>query len=133
MYFSDYAKDMLQKYDKRIDRYSPCRKHLFVGLRNCRLPLSAGSIAVAFDEVRLCSGIPRSLTVHSFRHTYVIDKILEWEQSGKDVNAMIPYLSKQLGHKSIAETYGYCKRLDSRFPGIIKLTVSSGLIPEVER
>ena len=70
--------------------------------------------------------------VHSFRHTYVQDKIFQWHRQGRDVNLLIPYLSAQLGHSSINATYQYCMRLDTKFDEIFGSMAScTTIVPEV--
>lgn len=69
---------------------------------------------------------------HAFRHSYVVGILTQWQNEGKNVDNLIPYLSKQLGHKSIRETYYYCTRLDTKFSEITALDTSLlGIIPEV--
>lgn len=46
-------------------------------------------------------------TVHSFRFTYVVDRMNDWMDQGVDLDVMLPYLSKQLGHKGVRETFYY--------------------------
>lgn len=133
IYISDFCCDMLKRFDGIMERYKPGRKYLFPSSGNLDNHIYDKYLFQVFNVLRHVSNIPESLTIHSLRHTYVIDKITEWENSGIDVNAMIPYLSKQLGHSSIKETYYYCQRLDCRFNDILKLkTASSNIIPEVE-
>jgi integrase len=77
-------------------------------------------------------GLENRACTHAFRHTYVLGILTQWQNEGKDVDNLIPYLSKQLGHKSIRETYLYCTRLDTKFSEITALDTSrSGIIPEV--
>lgn len=45
--------------------------------------------------------------LYDFRHTFVCRRIQAWYESGQDVNAYIPQLSRYLGHKKIQDTYWY--------------------------
>lgn len=133
VYISDFCCNMIRRFDGLMERYKPGRKYLFSSTGNIEDHISSSYVMQLFSDLRRLSGIPASLTVHSLRHTYVIDKITEWENEGINVNAMFPYLSKQLGHATIEETYYYCQRLDCRFKDILKLaTASSSIVPEVE-
>lgn len=121
VYISDFDISMLQKYDHVMDGFFPCRKWLFIGALQMHRALTPACVRNMF---RVCwkragSSVPGSQTVNSFRHTYVVDKLCQWQKEGRNVDSLIPYLSKQLGHKSIKETYYYCKRLDTRFPEIM--------------
>lgn len=137
VYFSRQDAEMLRRCDTALDQYFPCRENFFVG------GLAAGgSLAFSNSMARhmfhmlwtKAGGIhdPKNghnASVHAFRHTYVLDKLTQWQGEGRDVDSLIPYLSKQLGHASFAETYHYCIRLDARFAEI--LDNDQSLIPEV--
>lgn len=47
-----------------------------------------------------CSNRP---TVHDFRFTFVVRRMNLWAEAGMDLQVMMPYLSRYLGHKSINE------------------------------
>lgn len=67
---------------------------------------------------------------HSLRHSYVVHKIDSWIKENNDFNLLMPYLSKQLGHSSIKETYYYYHTISSSFNSIKDKT--NNLYPEVE-
>ena len=35
---------------------------------------------------------------HDFRHTFATHRLYHWMRDGKDLNAMLPYLSAYMGH-----------------------------------
>ncbi len=135
VYFSTQDSVLLQKYDKVIDGFFSCRENLFIGGLDNHKALPDYAVRNLFRRIWKESGglndqkNGHNATVHSFRHTYVIDKLTQWHQEGHCVDALIPYLSKQLGHASIAETYCYCNRLDTRFSEI--LADKQVVVPEV--
>ena len=51
-----------------------------------------------------CSNKP---TVHDFRFSYVVSRMNLWAEAGVDLQVMMPYLSRYLGHKSTNETFYY--------------------------
>lgn len=55
---------------------------------------------------------------HSLRHTYVVHRVDSWIQEGKDANKLLIYLSKQLGHNSLSETYYYYHMLEVSYKPI---------------
>jgi len=128
---------MLRRYDVALDEFFPCRENFFVGgLPNNNTPrLTTSLVRKLFRKLwREAGGLhdPKNghnASVHSFRHTYVVDKLPQWQSEGRDVDSLIPYLSKQLGHASFAETYHYCIRLDTRFAQI--LDDGQSVVPEV--
>ena len=54
-------------------------------------------------------------TIHSLRHTYVVFRMNLWIAQGIDTNVMLPYLSRQLGHKSPDETFYYYHQVRDSF------------------
>ena len=68
---------------------------------------------------------------HSLRHTYVVHRVDSWIKEGKDANKLLIYLSKQLGHESLSETYYYYHALESSFEPIKEK--SRNLYPEVAK
>ncbi len=137
VYFSQQDAEMLKRCDTALDQYFPCRGYFFVGGLKGDEPLALVDTTVRNLFKRLwreSGGLhdPKNghnASVHSFRHTYVVDKLAQWQGEGRDVDSLIPYLSKQLGHASFAETYHYCIRLDTRFAQI--LDAEQPVIPEV--
>lgn len=71
-----------------------------------------------FDTIRNSCGLGcpnRHPVPHSLRHTYVVHRVDSWVKEGKDLNSMMPYISKQLGHSSIEFTFYYYHTLVSSF------------------
>ncbi len=138
VYFADDVATMLFRYDQRMDVFFPCRRWLFVGIFPPKDMLNSARVRITFRKVWKASGMEVSQNLtnrpcpHAFRHTYTLGILTQWQNEGKNVDNLIPYLSKQLGHKSIRETYYYCTRLDTKFSEITALETSlSGIIPEV--
>jgi len=70
-------------------------------------------------------------TVHALRHTFVVFRINGWMAQGLDLNVLMPYLSKFLGHKSPDETFYYYHQVLEAFNVIRnKDTVANNVIPE---
>ena len=139
VYFSETACQMLKSFDAKFEMFFPGRLYLFIGTKctadSC---LSNATVRHAFRKCWAAAGLPYdrdngiSPCVHSFRHTYTIDKIAQWQQEGRNVDSLIPYLSTQLGHKSIQETYHYCMRIDSKFGEIMDSSkMPTSIVPEV--
>jgi integrase len=71
-------------------------------------------------------------TIHSLRHTYVVMRMNFWMENGYDLRVMMPYLSRQLGHVSVDETfYYYHQVVDAHRIIQQKDTLASSVIPEV--
>jgi integrase len=139
VYFSEPTCKMLICFDAKLEQFFPNRVYLFIGTA-CTPDshVSNATVRHAFRKCWAAAGLPYdrangiSPCVHSFRHTYVLDRITQWQREGRNVDALLPYLSEQLGHKSLEETYRYCMRLDTRFSEIINPSqIAKDIIPEV--
>ncbi len=49
----------------------------------------------------------RRPTLHSFRHTFAVERLRQWYEAGADARALLPNLSIYLGHVDPAATYWY--------------------------
>lgn len=98
--------------------------------------VSASALGAKFKRywrmTRYSKTCEKDPTIHSLRHTYVVFRINLWIARGVDMNLMLPYLSRQLGHKSPDETFYYYHQVKDSFRIIQeKDTLSSNVIPEV--
>ena len=130
--------DMLQmckSYDRLMQKLVPDREWFFPG-RDESKPFSKTSIDKKFSDfwnmTPYTGRVDKKPTVHSLRHTYVVTKMNDWMNEGKDFKAMIPYLSRYLGHTSIDETQYYYHQVVSAFEIVRKHdSVADRVIPEV--
>lgn len=73
-------------------------------------------------------------TPHCFRHAFVVNRINMWIEAGMDLDVMLPYLSKYLGHTDPQETFYYYHMVSDAFRILKgKDKSSSDVIPEVRR
>lgn len=73
-------------------------------------------------------------TPHCLRHTFVVDRINKWALNGVDLNVMLIYLSKYLGHKDPDESFYYYHLVSDAFKIIhMKDSRAEKIIPEVKR
>lgn len=72
--------------------------------------------------------------VHDFRHTFAVKRLNLWVQEGKDLHALLPYLSLYLGHAHLTETDYYLHFVPEFFPVFQQKTLEKGasLIPELK-
>jgi len=71
-----------------------------------------------------------SCTPYALRHNFATQRLMSWIEEGRDLDAMIPYLSSYMGHESFSATYYYIHLLPERL-AIMDFTRSEGIIPEV--
>ncbi|MBS4033958.1 MAG: tyrosine-type recombinase/integrase [Ignavibacterium sp.] len=132
------SEDMLQMcrgYDRLMQKLVPDRVWFFPG-RDESKPFLKTSIDKKFREfwnmTPYAGKVDKKPTVHSLRHTYVVTKMNDWMNEGKDFGAMMPYLSRYLGHTSIDETQYYYHQVVSAFEIVRKHdSVADRVIPEV--
>lgn len=88
--------------------------------------------AEAWSRTSFASSCNDKPVVHDLRFTFVTKRINRWIEEGRDINVMLPYLARFLGHKSISETH-YYYHLTMDAARIIKSRNSIGpnAIPEV--
>lgn len=75
-------------------------------------PLNYITVAGMFIRLTRCAGIRKSAgeagpTLHSMRHTFVVQRLLLWCQQGADVRRRLPELSVFVGHSRPEHTYWY--------------------------
>jgi len=102
---------LLKQYDIKTSSMLPGRVWFFPGdYRPMVEHVSASTARGRFDQARdiVYDGNPRRKpSVHSLRHAYIIWTIRRWREENLNVNEMLPYLSRHLGHSSIQETFTY--------------------------
>ena len=129
------AADVLAVCDAQSRARFPGRANFFVsGTGNQVTGTTAGHVfARIWDE----AGLARPLTgrqpvPYDFRHHFAYACIERWRILGKDVHAMLPYLSRYMGHASFDSTYYYIHTspdfMDA-YDGITR--ASQELLPEV--
>ncbi len=75
----------------------------------------------------------RAPRLYDFRHTFATHRLYHWMREGKDLNAMLPYLSAYMGHAQLSDTYYYIHLV----PGLLeemsgfKFSYAEDLLPEV--
>ena len=96
------------------------------------------TIGYAFLQCLAIAGIPHfddGPTVHSLRHSWAVQNLVKWDEEGKDVNAMLPYLSAYMGHENLLGSERYLRMTMEMLPEIKKQISSecSWIMPEVVR
>ncbi len=136
VYISEGLVGYLTGYDHRISRLFPDRTFFFPN-REGR-PYSASWLEhsflrfwyAAFPEKK-SFGI--SIRAYDFRHHFVYANMNRWLREGKDVNAMLPYLMRYMGHSDLKNTLYYFHLVPDIYGGILdKSRHSEELIPEVD-
>jgi len=135
VFISDDMLQMCRKYDNLMQKLVPYRQWFFPG-RDESKPFSKTGLDKKFsyfwNRTPYAGKVDKKPTIHSLRHTYVVTKMNEWMNEGKDFNAMLPYLSRYLGHTSVDETQYYYHQVVSAFDIVRKNdSIADKIIPEV--
>ena len=77
---------------------------------------SAGSCGTPIPYL----GKDRGPSVHDLRHTFVCHRLNQWAADGADLNAVLPVLSKYLGHTSVSATGWYLRLTAEAYPDVIQ-------------
>ena len=100
-------------------------------------PVTPSTIGVMFNRIWDQAGLPRSLEgkqprPYDFRHHFAYANIERWMAEGADVNAMLPYLSRYMGHASLQSTFYYIHTSPDFMSGYADIVrEGQGILPEV--
>lgn len=101
---------LCRKYDDVISRHLPEREYFFQRTAE-NLPLTAEWQGDLFRSCAKHAGMSfpegRWPRVYDFRHNFATHVIRKWIREGKNVSAMLPYLSGYMGHASLKATAYY--------------------------
>jgi len=134
IYISTELSSYLKEYDASISRLFPSRKYFFP--HNDDSCYGSGAITTnfrrfwmkAFPDFVLASR-PRA---YDLRHHFVWANLNRWAREGLDVNVMLPYLTRYMGHQSINSTLYYFRFVPDFFPALADMTKSlESILPEV--
>jgi len=135
VYLPADGREMLCDYMRYMETTVPNTQWLFPG-QDISRPLSSNAIQSRFSDcwnaLPFAAYADKHPTPHCLRHAFVVERINDWMFKGLDTQALLPYLSKHLGHKSPSETFYYYHLVHNAFEVIkAKDTVSGRVIPEV--
>ena len=118
VYMAEDVTDLCRRYHKKMSSILPDTPWFFPG-KNPNQPIPKTSMDKKFKQfwnmtpfANTCDKAP---TIHSLRHTFVVNRMNEWMNEGINLSSMMPYLSKYLGHTSIEGTFYYYHQVDSAF------------------
>lgn len=133
IFISQELSDYLSGYEESINLLFPGREYFF--------PSSAGfysSTAVSANFRRFWQKafpdfvITTRPRAYDFRHHFAWANLNRWAAEGLDVNTMLPYLMRYMGHQSVSETLYYFHFIPEFFPTYKSMSASlEDLLPEV--
>ena len=135
VYMTDDLLTLCKAYDDRISKKLPNRTWFFPGRKDGK-PFSKTGIDKKFkqfwDMTEYSKNCDKPPTVHALRHAFVVDRMNQWMLEDVPLDAMMPYLSRYLGHSGIKDTMYYYHQVSSAFQIVRQKDLLSGqIIPEV--
>lgn len=136
IYISGDLAGYLSDYDRQISFLFPDRLTFFPNRNDapyspCCLEQNFLRFWYAAFPEKKNSGV--SIRAYDFRHHFVYANMNRWLRDGKDVNAMLPYLMRYMGHSDIKNTLYYFHLVPDIYGGILdRSSHSERLIPEVD-
>ena len=102
----------------RIKQHHPQSQgaYLFIGKDN--QPFNIATMQKIFERVRQKADIKRNdgsryqPRLHDLRHTFAVNRLVNWYQENKNVQQLLPVLSVYMGHKYLAHTSVYLTMTD---------------------
>lgn len=123
-HYYSYLKDVLEEESKWF----------FPGINpdKCLPNTTVANVFNRFWNKTIYANCNNKPTVHDFRFSYVVSRMNTWAESNIDLQVMMPYLSKYLGHKSINETFYYYYLVKDAYNTVEKKDATANdVIPEV--
>lgn len=135
LFITQELSDYLWAYDIKMDLIFPGRTFFFPA----REDAPYGAVAfqrnflkvwyTAFPEKK-DDGV--SVRAYDFRHHFAYANMNRWLREGKDINVMLPYLMKYMGHQDIENTLYYFHLVPDIYDAIVrKSSLFEELLPEV--
>jgi len=103
--------EQLHRYTRQRHPGPMSRAPLFVTRDGS--PLRHGCVERPFRYLCQCCGIRREdgsryqPRLHDIRHSFAVNRLMEWYRCGADVQRLLPHLSTYLGHLNIGATQRY--------------------------
>ena len=125
---------VLDACDQQSRARFPGRANFFVSAAGNQV--TGATAAQVFARIWDEAGLPRPLAgrqpvPYTFRHHFAYACIERWRIQGTDVHAMLPYLSRYMGHASFDSTYYYIHTSPDFLDAYDHITqASQNLLPE---
>ena len=127
--------DVLTACDQVSQQSFSRRQSFFVS--STGRPVTGTSVGTVFKRIWDRAQLPRPIggtppRPYDFRHHFAYANIERWMRDGKDVAALLPYLSRYMGHATLESTYYYVHTSPDFMDAYADISHQSGwLLPEV--
>jgi integrase/recombinase XerD len=126
---------LFRSYEARVCEIYPNRCYFFPTTQyRC---YTRSSIGTVFQQIWKAAGLQRSCTprarAYDFRHHFAFANLNRWITAGREVGAMLPYLSRYMGHACLESTDYYLHLVPEFFPTFSRtVRATETLLPEVD-
>lgn len=136
VFMSEDVRNQCYQYNCAISKIVPAREAFFPGRSGKTLKYR--TLNKWYHE--FWDSLPESkhesasnACLHSFRHTFAVDRLNQWVREGKNINEMSIYLSEYMGHVNYYSTDYYLQLVSEFYPDIEQMLsdVNKKVLPEV--
>ena len=132
---TDQVIEILNTCDRTSRAQFASRRTFFVSATGNQV--TAATVGKIFGRIWDQAALPRPVAgqqprPYDFRHHFAYANIHRWMKQGNDVAAMLPYLSRYMGHATFDSTYYYVHTSPDFIDSYAEITrQSQSLLPEV--
>jgi len=132
---TDQVIDILNTCDRTSRTQFASRRTFFVSATGNQV--SAATVGTMFGRIWDQAGLARPVAgqqprPYDFRHHFAYANIHRWMTAGDDVTAMLPYLSRYMGHATFEATYYYVHTSPDFMAAYADITAQrQSLLPQV--
>jgi integrase/recombinase XerD len=125
----------LKRYHEQISRLIPDRIAFFPNKKGDHH--NYWYLFCLFKKIRenlfVLDNVQPKPQLYDFRHSFATHRLYLWLHEGKDLNAMLPYLSSFMGHADLPSTYYYIHFVPGLFEQLAgeQFMENQNLLPEV--
>ena len=126
---------LFRTYDARVSEIYPGRVYFFPRTRSeC---YECSGVGLVFRRIWKAAGLGQGCgnrpRAYDFRHHFALSNLNRWIAGGVDVNSMLPYLSRYMGHASTESTDYYLHLVPEFFHTFTeKVSATENVLPEVD-
>lgn len=135
LFLPEDLRTLYLKYDALINDIFPDRTYFFpTQINSC---CHSTTISQNFNRIWKVAGLDNEsgskARAYDFRHHFAFANLNRWIAKGIDVNAMLPYLMRYMGHSSLESTFYYLHLVPEFFTTFSEKTkILEMLLPEVD-
>jgi integrase/recombinase XerD len=133
VFMADDLTDYLRTFHAQISRLVPNRAMFFSNPHGSAYGTSW--LDYVFRSARSAAGVvaagEHAARLYDMRHSFATNRFYAWAREGKDLYAMLPYLSAYMGHTRLSDTLYYIHLVPEALQPM-GVDVFAALIPEVD-